>query len=374
MDERLQRTAAVVTEAGADWLVLTAPDAVAYATGHVVPIEAGPSPFAGGPTLALVGRDGTAGLVVANVEAAAAARAWIDQTVVYEGYGFEQPAPYPQNYRAAVGELVRRLGVRGRIAADPVTFPARLAELLPADSRLDAMTPLARVRATKTAAELVALRRSAEAAAVGQAAFVRALRPGRSELAVFAELRCAIEEFAGERVPITGDFMSGIARTAGFTAWPSARVIEPGDPVMADLAPRIAGYWGDSCQVTVAGTPRPGHERLYQASKGALDLAMSLIRPGLRIDRFDAEIRAYIAKAGFAYPHHSGHSIGTAVHEFPRLVPYETSAFQEDMVVLVEPGAYDPEIGGVRSEFMLRVTATGCEPLAPFDQVMAVAG
>ena len=68
MDERLEKTVAALGEAGADWAVLTSPDAVAYATGHVVPIEAGPSPFAGGPTTALVGWDGSTALVAANVE------------------------------------------------------------------------------------------------------------------------------------------------------------------------------------------------------------------------------------------------------------------------------------------------------------------
>ena len=258
------------------------------------------------------------------------------------------------------------------MAGDPRSFPAWLLDALPVRLGIDIMTPLAHARATKTAAELVALQRCADAVARGQAEFLKALRPGRTELAVFADVRCAIEEFAGERVPITGDFISGVARTAGFTGWPIARVIEAGDPVMADLAPRIGGYWGDCCAVTVAGTPRKGHERLFQASKDALTLAMELIRPGLAINEFDAAIRAFVAKAGYSYPHHTGHSIGTAVHEFPRLVPYETTQFREDMVVLVEPGAYNPAIGGVRSEYMLRVTATGCEALAPFEHVMAI--
>ncbi|WP_051329283.1 M24 family metallopeptidase [Geminicoccus roseus] len=374
MDERLERTARAVREAGADWAVLTSPDTVAYATGHVVPIEAGPSPFAGGPTLALVGRDGAAGLVAANVEAGAAALAWVGERVIYEGFGFEQAAPYAANYRDAVATLVRRLGAGGKVAAEPRSFPAWLSDLLPADASLDLGRSLDEARATKTPLELQALQRCAEAAARGHAAFLEALRPGRTELAVFADIRRTVEEFAGERVPFTGDFISGVERTAGFTGWPTDRRILEGDPVMADLAPRIGGYWGDSCAVTVAGQPRPGHERLFRASKDALSLAIELIRPGLAIQEFDAQIRAFVAKAGYAYPHHSGHSIGTAVHEFPRLVPYETTAFREDMVVLVEPGAYDPEIGGVRSEYMLRVTATGCVPMAPFEHVMAVAG
>lgn len=373
MDERLERTARAVAAAGADWAVLTSPDAVAYATGHVVPIETGPSPFAGGPSLALVGKDGTAGLVVANVEASAAKRAWVPEVVTYEGFGFERHAPYAENYGIAVAGLARRLGVGGKIAADPCSFPASLLDLLPLERGLDLTTPLDRARATKTAAERAALQRCADGAALGQATFLQALRPGRTELEVFADIRGAIEGFAGQRVPFAGDFISGVTRTAAVSGWPTTRVIAPGDPVMADLAPRIDGYWGDSCATTVIGVPRKGHERLFRASKDALSLATDLIRPGLEIRRLDAALRDLVGKAGFAYPHHSGHSIGTAVHEYPRLVPYETASFQEDMVVMVEPGAYEPEIGGVRSEYMVRVTATGCEVMAPFEHVMAIA-
>ena len=42
MDERLAKTIAAIKASGADWGLFTSPDGVAYATGHVVSIEAGP--------------------------------------------------------------------------------------------------------------------------------------------------------------------------------------------------------------------------------------------------------------------------------------------------------------------------------------------
>lgn len=369
MDERLQRTAAAVREIGADWAVLASVDATAYATGHVVPIEAGPSPFAGGPTLALVSAEGAAGIVCANVEAAAVAASRVGDVVTYEGYTWDHGVSHVDAWRDAVRALVDRLDVGGRIAGERGFFPPAIADLLPAEPSLDVTPSLRRMRSTKTEAELVQLTRCAEAVVVGQQAFLRSLRPGRSELAVFADIRCAIEEFAGCRVPITGDFLSGPARTSAFTGWPIDRIIEPGDPVMADLAPRVDGYWGDSCAVTCAGPPRPGFDRLFQTAKGALSHALEIVRPGMTAASLDEALRAFVGREGFSYPHHSGHGIGTAVHEFPRLVPYETAALEPDMVLLVEPGCYDPAIGGVRCEYMIRVTRTGCEVMRPFDHV-----
>lgn len=369
MDERQTRTAAVVTAAGADWGVLATFDAVAYASGHIVPVEAGPSPFAGGPTLALIGKDGTVGVACANVEAQ---KSRADVVETYEGYAFDHPVDYVAGWREAVRRLAERLGVGGRIAGERGFVPAGLEGLLAIDGALDLSEGLRRARATKTAAELATLQHCAEAVALGQRTFLDVVRPGRSELAVFADIRCAIEQFAGCRVPITGDFLSGAARTSGFTGWPIDRTIEPGDAVMADLAPRIDGYWGDSCGTTCAGTPSAGLERLFRTSKAALEHAVEFIRPGLTAAEVDRELRAFVGREGFAYPHHTGHSIGTAVHEFPRLVPYETATLEPDMVLLVEPGCYDPAFGGVRSEYMVRVTATGCEVMQRFEHRLAV--
>lgn len=78
-------------------------------------------------------------------------------------------------------------------------------------------------------------------------------------------------------------------------------------------------------------------------------------------------LRAHMQGAGFSYPHHSGHGIGTSVHEWPRLVPDEPALIEENMVLMVEPGSYRDGIGGVRCEHMLRVTATGVEVLTDFQ-------
>lgn len=368
MDERLARTLAAIGEAGAAAGVLTSPEAVAYATGHIVPIEAGPSPFAGGPTTALIGADGGCAIIAANVEGAAAQASHADVVELYEGFGYERAADYTANYLNAVKRAAARLQVSGVLAAELHSFPQILKDALGASGIVDITPSLNRQRAIKTEVELAALAEAARVASIGQGTFRSATRAGRRELEVFADIRAAMEVAAGERLPVTGDFMSGIDRTAGFTAWPSARIIEAGDPVMSDLAPRVRGYWGDSCASAVVGDASPAYLRLFQAAREALDAAAGILRPGLAINDFDRQIRDVVGKHGYAYPHHSGHSIGTSVHEWPRLVPFETASFEPGMVVMVEPGAYDPEVGGVRTEWMFAVTAGGCRVLTEFEQ------
>lgn len=219
----------------------------------------------------------------------------------------------------------------------------------------------------KTPAEIAALRQAALTASAGQRAFLAETRAGRSELEVFADIRLAMEARAGERLPLTGDFISGKDRSSAFMGWPGNRVIQTGDPLICDLAPRVNGYWGDSCASAMLGQASTGYRRQFDTVKSALDLAIDLIRPGLEIGQLDRRLQDHIGAQGYGYAHHSGHSVGTSVHEWPRIVGYETQGFEKDMVVMVEPTAFDPEIGGVRLEFMLHVTADGCDILTDFD-------
>ena len=372
MDERLQRTAAAIREAGAEWAILTSPDAVCYATGHVVPIEAGPSPFAGGPTLAIVGRDGSCGLVATNLEAVSSRAAWADTVELYTGFSWAEPADRLGHYQAAAEKLARGFGLGGTVAVEPGSFPLALTGLVESYSTVAIGETLRRARATKTPPEIAALSRAAETAAVGQRAAVMAVRCGRTELDIFADIRAAMEAHAGERIPVTGDLVSGRERTSAFGGWPIGRRVEPGDPVIVDLAPRVAGYWGDSCATIAAGTPSPAFQQLFDAVKSALDLALELIRPGLACADLHAAVKAHIEARGYAIGHHSGHSIGTAVHEWPRLVPFEPEPLRPGMVIMVEPNALDPAVGAARAEWMVEVTDTGPRVLTAFEHVSAV--
>lgn len=365
MDERLARVTAALREAKADWAILTNADSVCYATGHVVPVETGASPFAGGPTTAFVSRDGVCGVVSANVEGASAAASWA-QTVHYEGFAFDHAVDPIRNYLETAEAFARQLGVGGTLAIEAESHPSAL-KLAGSGGTVEFGPFLKRVRATKTDEEKPLMQRAAEAAAVGQKTFLEALHAGRNELEIFADIRCSIEKFAGERVALTGDFLSGPARTAGFTGWPIDRTVASGDPVICDLAPRVAGYWGDSCSSTSVERASDDYLKLFRAARGALEHAIDIMRPGLVVADLDAELRRIVGQAGYSYPHHSGHSLGTSVHEWPRLVPYETCPLEAGMFLMVEPGAYDPSVGGVRTEWMIEITADGCRPVAPFD-------
>ena len=360
----IKRLGNLVKELSADWAVLTGADSICAVTGHVVPIEIGQSPFSGGPSVVLVSRDGVAGLVCPNTDGGQRAGSY--EELIYEGFA-NAVTDQVGHYRKAVSQMVAKLGVSGKLVYEANTFPYSLNDLLP-DNRAPFDHDLARLRAVKSAAEIEKMTRAARVAAIGQAEARRLSVPGADELEVFGGIRSKMEQEAGQRIAFAGEYLTGIKHSATLGQPISRRTMQAGDPIICDLAPRVNGYWGDSCNGFVIGkTVTKEFRALHTAAKETLELAASELRPGLRACDFDATLRAHMKALGYSYPHHSGHGIGSSVHEFPRLVPDETSLFEENMFIMVEPGGYLADIGGLRCETMLRVTATGCEVVAPFE-------
>jgi Xaa-Pro aminopeptidase len=110
--------------------------------------------------------------------------------------------------------------------------------------------------------------------------------------------------------------------------------------------------------------------KLYETTQRSIEVVRETLRPGIMAAEFDRAVRAVFDDAGVVNPIHTGHGIGTGVHEWPRLVPDQDVVLREGMVLMVEPGAYDPVVGGVRLEWMYLVTATGNEVLSGFPHAL----
>src|SRR5947207_13358920 len=99
-----------------------------------------------------------------------------------------------------------------------------------------------------------------------------------TEIEVFGEIRKAIELKEGARVPMIADVVSG-PRTALTGGPPSARELQPGDLLIADLVPRHLGYWGDSCKPCSIGEPNKEHGEAFKGISAVLAQAIEKVRP-----------------------------------------------------------------------------------------------
>ncbi|MEJ0091465.1 MAG: M24 family metallopeptidase [Limisphaerales bacterium] len=70
--------------------------------------------------------------------------------------------------------------------------------------------------------------------------------------------------------------------------------------------------------------------------------------------------------------HGTGHGVGLEIHEAPRMGATSRGELIAGQVVTVEPGLYYPEIGGVRLEDMMLVTAKGAKNLTRFEKVLEI--
>src|SRR4029450_4238492 len=97
------------------------------------------------------------------------------------------------------------------------------------------------------------------------------------------------------------------------------------------------------------------------------------LRPGrLARDAWTAAVGA-LAEHGFQPSHYAGHQLGATVNEDPRLVAYDETTIQANMVFAVEPGVYAGPEGtpGAPAGRDVPVTADGPEILPRFRWGMA---
>jgi Xaa-Pro aminopeptidase len=219
------------------------------------------------------------------------------------------------------------------------------------------------LRAVKTPEELAKMRASLALCDLAQAEVKARVRLGISEIALWGEMKASLEQRAGGRLPLLADLVAG-ARTGDIGGPPSPYVLQEGDPVMADIVPRLDGYWGDICGGQFVGGPSSEMARIWGIVRDTLRRGTDAVRPGIIARELDALMRNAIRGAGFeAYPHHSGHGLGTSFHEEPRIVPYNDMALEPGMILALEPGIYLPGVVGVRLEDVVLVTGDGCEVL-----------
>ena len=150
--------------------------------------------------------------------------------------------------------------------------------------------------------------------------------------------------------------------------WMGSGPIRPHQPLILDVFPqnRNTRYFGDVTRTVVRGEPAPDVVAMFESVAKAQSIALDMIRPGVNGRDIHRAVHASLAEDGYGengphkarLTHGTGHGLGLEVHEEPRLSDVDYELLEGD-VVTVEPGLYDPEIGGVRLEDVVVITATG---------------
>jgi Xaa-Pro dipeptidase len=132
-----------------------------------------------------------------------------------------------------------------------------------------------------------------------------------------------------------------------------------------DFGLKYEGYSTDVTMTFARGPLSKAQEKQLALVEKAYKLALSLVGEGVSSRDIALSVEAFFGKSGRTMPHGLGHGIGLEIHEKPLLRARAETAQQlsAGMIFTIEPGLYDPVLGGCRLENDVLVTGGGAEVL-----------
>jgi Xaa-Pro aminopeptidase len=233
---------------------------------------------------------------------------------------------------------------------------------------------VAQMRACKNDGEVRAVQLAID---VAQTAFQRLrewLRFGKTEREIAARLEYEMKSLGAQ-----GPSFPTIVACGANSSLPHYEV---GDGVFTEESVLLVDWgaqvgWYCSDLTRVIWPPQPPRELvdIFRVVQAAHDEAIAAARPGMTAHELDRVARRVIVDAGYGkqFNHATGHGLGLAVHEVPRVGAGTKVELKPGMIITVEPGIYLPGIGGVRIEDDILITEDGHQVLSslPVDRPAA---
>ena len=298
---------------------------------------------------------------------------------------------YPGNEHpmTILARVLTDLGIVGRVGADEDGYPSILGYQGPALSAVAgaAVTGLGDVveamMARKSEAEVALIRESGRWCAFAHRLLQEYSRPGATEAE--ASLRAGHEATLAMLEELGDAYGGGLSSSSGVSAgyrgqiglrssWAHAVAhnirFEEGDVLVTETSAPIWGYNAELERALVVGTPTDDMRRLFDHTVAAQDVAFGAIRPGATCADVDGAVMRYFEDNDLLryWRQHTGHGIGLRNHEAPFLDVGDHTTLEPGMVFTVEPGLYDPAIGGFRHSDTVVVTEDGMEILTDYPR------
>jgi Xaa-Pro dipeptidase len=309
------------------------------------------------------------------------AEAAFDRVESYPEYpGIEHPMEI-------FARVLADLGIRDAIGADQDGYPGILGYKGPglSDAAGASVAPLADViesmMARKSESEIALIRESGRWCAHAHRLLQAYSRPGATEAE--ASLRAGQETTLAMLDALGDAYGGGLSSSAGASAgyrgqiglrssWAHAIAhnieFRAGDVLVTETSAPIWGYNAELERAMIIGQPTDEMRRLFDHTVAAQRIAFDAIRPGATCADVDGAVMRYFEQNDLLqyWRQHTGHAIGLRNHEAPFLDVGDHTLLEPGMVFTIEPGLYDPAIGGFRHSDTVAVTEDGLDVLTAY--------
>ncbi|MBI2880226.1 MAG: aminopeptidase P family protein [Candidatus Tectomicrobia bacterium] len=282
--------------------------------------------------------------------------------------------PYGQEDANVIAGVVADWGIKRLGLVSPATMSARfhqtlLAALPKGIETVDAADLFESVRSIKSEEEIALIREAARLGDLAFDTFREALRPGRKEYEVLADVEHALRSRGAEEV----FFIVGSGERPVNRFWDMAdRTLAPGDAVIFCIELCASGgYWTQFVRTVTLGPARDAVRRNYGVLREALRRAEETLRPGVPACEVARAITAVVASAGLKEGNHPGHGQGLDIVENPFLGPTDKTPLAAGMHIILHPHVAFPEGGGLWVGDPYLVTPSGAVRLSVSSQDLA---
>lgn len=268
-----------------------------------------------------------------------------------------------------------------RIGIETDSLPVRVFQKLqarfPGTEFVDVGPFAAESRVIKSDEEAVILNIAADVAKIGANAFLEALTPGNTELAVAGHARAAMDKALGSLYPEGATSSYVYAQFGEHSLSPhqhaTGKRLKRGEIVALNVFPVVWGYCIELERTLVFGQRTDRQEELLNVLDESFALGKQLCTPGKSFAELHTDCTKILADAGLGtyVRHGTGHAHGIMVgsasrEELGEIREYNTQNLQAGMFNSIEPAFYIPGEGGFRHSDVMQIGTNAARCITDF--------
>lgn len=230
------------------------------------------------------------------------------------------------------------------------------------------------MRRTKDSLELNLINKAVDRAQRSFGEVMPYIKKGSSEKQIAGRLQENLKKNGCSSLPFDIIVASGLNSSMPH-ARPTDNRIKGGDLVVIDWGGEAGGYFSDMTRTFLMnGGDISRKKEIYGTVLQANLKAIGSVTDGIHARLVDKAARDVIKKAGYGdfFGHGTGHGVGLAIHELPRISRLGRDSVKKGMVFTIEPGVYLPGLGGVRIEDMVVACDNGCNVLTSLPKELEI--